>query len=397
MRTTWDRIKRPFIKRKYWIRQISVAAVASATAWVIGDRLITNGGLVAAIVCALSIRVSLYKSVREGLGQIIGTAIGAGIALLAVSIFKFGFIAIGLTVLMSAVVARALHLGEVASVNVPVTALIVLGPGLSESTALHRFSSTVLGALIAIGFSYWSHPKTPAGRTRDKIKRIGRSAANLLATMADGVAKGYSQNKAGDWLTSAREMIEEIPALRSQALEAKRYARWSPIQEGDIADELYLRAVALEHIVVQVRTIARTLFDLAVDGDINLEPNRQVATALSSASHAILANTEIEDGVNSEIVTVGIANDLRAACSNLAAEIIEARNELTQEALVKEISIVSNIERIADSIDESSPALSDVSTPDEPLTQKVMQVSPIDQTTKLSRRIWRAGRKFLRR
>ena len=386
-----------FKKRKNWIRQVSVAAVASATAWVIGDRLITKGGLVAAIVCALSIRVSLYKSVREGLGQIIGTAIGAGIALLAVSIFQFGFIAIGLTVLMSAVVARALHLGEVASVNVPVTALIVLGPGLSESTALHRFGSTVLGALIAIGFSYWSHPKTPAGRTRDQIKKIGREAANLLATMADGVAKGYSQNKAGDWLTKAREMIEEIPALRSQALEAKRYARWSPIQEGDIADQLYLRAVALEHIVVQVRTIARTLFDLAVDGDINREPNSQVGLALSSASHAVLANTEIDDGANSEIITVGIANDLRLACSNLAAEIIEARNELTQEALVKEISIVSNIERIADSIDESSPALSDVSTPDEPATQKVMQVSPIDQTTKLSRRIWRAIRKFLRR
>ena len=386
-----------FKKRKNWIRQVSVAAVASATAWVIGDRLITKGGLVAAIVCALSIRVSLYKSVREGLGQIIGTAIGAGIALLAVSIFKFGFIAIGLTVLMSAVVARALHLGEVASVNVPVTALIVLGPGLSESTALHRFGSTVLGALIAIGFSYWSHPKTPAGRTRDQIKKIGREAANLLATMADGVAKGYSQNKAGDWLMKAREMIEEIPALRSQALETKRYARWSPIQEGDIADQLYLRAVALEHIVVQVRTISRTLFDLAVDGDINREPNSQVSLALSSASHAVLANTEIDDGVNSEIITVGIANDLRLACSNLAAEIIEARNELTQEALVKEISIVSNIERIADSIDESSPALSDVSTPDEPATQKVMQVSPIDQTTKLSRRIWRAIRKFLRR
>ena len=397
MAKTLEKVKKPFKKRKNWIRQISVAALASATSWVIGDQVITNGGLVAAIVCALSIRVSLYKSVREGMGQIIGTAIGAGIALLAVSIFKFGFIAIGLTVLMSAVVARALHLGEVASVNVPVTALIVLGPGLSESTALHRFSSTVLGALVAIAFSYWSHPKTPAGRTTDQIRRIGREAANLLAAMSEGVASGYSQPRAGDWLTSGREMIEEIPGLRSQALEAKRYARWSPLQEGDLADELYLRAVALEHIVVQVRTIARTLFDLAVEGDVNSEPNRQVATALSSASYAVLANTEIEDGANFEIITVGIANDLRLACANLAAEIIDNRNSITQEALVKEISIVSNIERIADSIDESSPALSDVSTPDEPAMQKVMKISPIDQTSNISRRIWRAVRKFLRR
>ena len=71
-----------FKTRKNWIRQVAVAAVASATAWVIGDRLITKGGLVAAIVCALSIRVSLYKSVREGLGQIIGTAGDAAVKLL---------------------------------------------------------------------------------------------------------------------------------------------------------------------------------------------------------------------------------------------------------------------------------------------------------------------------
>jgi uncharacterized membrane protein YgaE (UPF0421/DUF939 family) len=73
---------RLFTDRRIWVRQITVAALASATAWVVGDSLVFKGGLVAAIVCALSIRISLYKSVREGLGQIVGTAIGAGVALL---------------------------------------------------------------------------------------------------------------------------------------------------------------------------------------------------------------------------------------------------------------------------------------------------------------------------
>ena len=85
-----------FSNRRTWVRQITVAAIASATAWVIGDQLVFSGGLVAAIVCALSIRISLYKSVREGLGQIVGTAIGAGVALLTVHYFNFGVIAIGL-------------------------------------------------------------------------------------------------------------------------------------------------------------------------------------------------------------------------------------------------------------------------------------------------------------
>ena len=119
-----------FSERKPWVRQIAVAGLAGATAWQVGDVLIKNGGVVAAIVCALSIRISLHKSLREGLGQIVGTAIGASVALTAVALFEFGFISVGITIIMCAVVARALHLGEVASINVPVTALIVISPGL---------------------------------------------------------------------------------------------------------------------------------------------------------------------------------------------------------------------------------------------------------------------------
>ena len=185
-------IKKAFVKRRYWIRQILVTSIAAAVAWFIGDKLISKGGLVAAIVCVLSIRVSLYKSIREGAGQIIGTAIGAGIALLAVSIFDSEFLVIGVTVLLSAVIARAIRLGEVASVNVPVTALIVIGPGISESTASHRFGSTLIGAVVGIAFSYFSHPKTPAGRTSDQLRRVGKKAALQLGEMAEGVASGYS-------------------------------------------------------------------------------------------------------------------------------------------------------------------------------------------------------------
>ena len=94
----WKKIKKLFADCRVWVRQILVAGLAGAVAWQIGDLAIEDGGLVAAIVCTLSIRISLHKSVREGLGQIVGTAIGASVALLNVAIFDFGFIAVGLTV-----------------------------------------------------------------------------------------------------------------------------------------------------------------------------------------------------------------------------------------------------------------------------------------------------------
>jgi uncharacterized membrane protein YgaE (UPF0421/DUF939 family) len=166
------RIVKLFTDRKIWVRQIVVAGIAGAVAWFVGDSLVPNGGVVAAIVSTLSIRISLHKSLREGFGQIVGTAIGAGVALLTVTVFHFGFIAVGTTIIVCAVVARALHLGEVASVNVPVTALIVIGPGISGSTAVHRLTSTLIGAGVAICFSYYTVPNSPIDRALIQINTV---------------------------------------------------------------------------------------------------------------------------------------------------------------------------------------------------------------------------------
>ncbi len=388
---------RLFTNRRTWVRQIIVAAVASATAWIIGDNLVFDGGLVAAIVCALSIRISLYKSVREGLGQIVGTAVGAGIALLTVYFFNFGVIAIGTTVLFCSIIARGLRLGEVASVNVPVTALIVIGPGISGSTAQHRLLSTLIGAAVAIVFSYFSHSNTPAGRTVNQIARIGKRSAELISDMAEGVAAGFTQKQAGNWLAKARLLVEEIPTLRSQALEAKQFARWSPLTENDEADALYVQGVAVEHMVVQVRTMARTLFDSTSDDSKKDIVSRQIAYALSATSYAITAKIELIEADHSVKEIDNIARDLRLAADNLTEELISLAEQLPRSQFVRCISLVGQMKIIANSLDESSPALRMVKTPGEPSSVQVIALSPVKQTSKLSKRLWLGIRNFFRR
>ena len=389
----FTQIRKLFSDRKYWVRQILVAGLSGGVAWIIGDAVVEGGGVVAAIVSTLSIRISLHKSIREGFGQIVGTAIGAGTALLAVTVFDFGFIAIATTIVLCAVVARALHLGEVASVNVPVTALIVIGPGISETTAAHRLGSTLIGASVAIFFSYFSHPKTPADRTRDQIDRVSQKAADLLAKMSEGVAAGYTQKDAGQWLASARLLVEEVPSLRAQSVEARSHARWFPTAEKDVAEELYIKGIATEHTLVQVRTIARTLFDSAVEGGIADSTKKQIAVALSAASYAISANIEKPDDISDFDSTP--TDDAREAGSVLAETLIEEGKDVDQEQVIRGLSIVANIDRIADSLDQNSPAISDVITPDEPAKDRVLQVSPIEQTTGLWKRVKKFFRKYL--
>ena len=390
----WKKVKKLFADRVVWVRQILVAGLAGAVSWQVGDLLIEDGGVVAAIVCTLSIRISLHKSVREGFGQIVGTAIGATVALINVSIFDVGFIAVGLTVVFCAVVARALHLGEVASINVPVTALIVIGPGISGTTAAHRLGSTLIGAVIAILFSYFSHAKTPVGRATDQITAVSKKAADLLAQMSEGVAAGYTQKDAGNWLAKARLLMEAIPSIRAQSVEARGHARWFPTAEKDEAESVYIEGIAIEHTLLQVRAIARTLFDSAVSGGIADSTQKQIAVALSAASFAI--STKFDNDEDFETTTTA-TDDARDAGASLAESLIEEAKDADQEQIVRGLSMVASIDRIADSLDQNSPALKEVTTPDEPAHVKIMAVSPIDQTLKLNKRITQRIRKIFRK
>ena len=305
MRKLIKRVIKLFTDRRTWVRLILVSAIASGVAWQVGDLLIKDGGVVAAIICALSIRISLYKSVREGFGQIVGTALGAGVALACVSLFNFGIVSVALTVLFCSV----------------------------------------------------------------------------------GVAAGFDQEEAGHWLAKARLLVEEIPGVRAQALEARGHAKWFPTAEVDEAEELYVRGVAVEHTVVQVRTIARTLFDSSVKGGIAEETKRDIAQALSAASFAVSSKAEQIKTAQGIADSRSATQDARIAGAALADSLMEASDDVDQEQLVRGISLVSNIGIIADSLDESSPALHDVLTPGEPAMNQVLKVSPIEQGARFGSRI----------
>jgi hypothetical protein len=351
------RIKDAFASRKLWLRQIAVASLSGATAWAIGNQLGTNGGVVAAIVSTLTIRISLHRSLREGIGQILGTLIGAGVALISVKVFGFGFIAVALTIFLCAVLSRALRLGTIASVNVPVIAMIIIGPGISESTAAHRLLATFLGALVAIVFSYYSHPSTPIDRTYELLNKLGLQGAELLAQISEGVASGYNQEEAGHWLARARALVRKLPELRLQIVDAKGYSRWIRIDQREAAEKVSLESLAIEHTLVQIRVIVRTIFDASIDSGIADIARKETAVALSAASYALTAHIEDPEEIVGSKQTP--TDDLRDATSALTQVLVANNAKVAKAQIVKGLSIVSNLEIIADSLDYKSPALND--------------------------------------
>jgi uncharacterized membrane protein YgaE (UPF0421/DUF939 family) len=340
-----------------WYRQIVVASLAGGTAFLIGNQLGGRGGIVAAIVCTLTIRISLHRSLREGFGQILGNLIGAIVATISVHYLGLGFFSIGLTILICSILAAVLRLGSIASVNVPVVAMIIIGPDLSESTVAHRLGATLVGALTGILFSYFSHPKTPIDRTYELLNKLGLQGAALLAEMSEGVAAGYSQENAGHWLARARALVRTLPELRIQIGEARGYTKWIRVGQRDAAEKASQESLAIEHTLVQIRVIARTLFDASVDQGVAEIARKDTAVVLSAASYALTAHIEDPD----EIVgaTQSPTDDLRVATSALTHTLVENTSKVERSQIVRGLSLVSNAEIIADSLDFTSPALND--------------------------------------
>ena len=384
-----QRLIQQFVLRWYWIQQVLVTAIAAAIAWQAGDRAFTNGGLVAAVVASLTVRSSLHKSAREGLGQIVGSTIGAGAALLSLHFFGSGVVTVGITVLISLVAARALHLGEVATINVPVTALIVLGPGLSETTASKRLISTLIGAAIAIALSTFAHPKTPAGRTIDRISSLTERCAALLAQMAEGLIDGYSLDDSGRWLARARLLTEEIPSIRNQVIEARVFAKWLPASRSANAEKLYLRAIAVEHMIVQTRATSRILYDLKLHGGVKSELSQGIGSLLSTASYALTVSAEDFRFDPYSVSKDPLTAEIRSSAEHLTSLALEDHDEIATGQIARVLAAVSSTIIIADSLDQISPAIRKVPTPEAPSGQQVLAVSPIEQVRSWQNRLYR--------
>jgi hypothetical protein len=384
-----SRVSQQFVIRWYWIQQVLVTAIAAALAWQIGDKVLTNGGIAAAVVASLTVRSSFHRSAREGVGQIVGSTIGAGAALISLYYFGSGIVTIGITVLISLVAARALHLGDVATINVPVTALIVLGPGLSETTATNRLISTFIGAGIAIGLSTFAHPKSPAGRTIDRISSLTDRCAGLLSQMAEGLIDGYSLDDSGRWLARARLLIEEIPSIRNQVIEARVFAKWLPASRTGNAEKLYLRAIAVEHIIVQTRANSRILYDLKLNGDIKAELSQGIGALFSTASYVMTVSAEDFRFDPYSAMKDPLTLEIRSSADSLTQLALTDHQNIAGGQIARVLATVSSTIIIADSLDQISPAIRNVPTPEGPSGQQVLAISAIEQAKNWQTRLYR--------
>ena len=338
-----------------------ITTLATTCAWVLAGALGTDP-IVTTILCIITLRRSLHASLTEGILQLTGTVIGVSVALLSAHVLGAGAVSVALVVISAIVTSRLLRLGDDGSITIAISALIVLGPGTTLGAVEHRITGTALGVIVALVFSYWALPSTPIGRTQSLIASMAADAGQLLHDIAAGALPLPGTDDAAQWLERARRLTVGTDKLRAQAEESVRYAAWSPLASNEDADAIFARYIAIEHCVVQLRTIARTYYDVAVK-QTALAPDiaKAIVDSLHDAADTLERKARLVSTDPSATIEAETMNRLRGSISH-ASSLLARYQGGTDETLVVG-SLLAGLVRMADSLGLDSPAIDQVPTP----------------------------------
>ncbi|MEU8663237.1 FUSC family protein [Actinoplanes philippinensis] len=341
-------------------RSVLVTATAAGIAWTAADTLHLVGPVTAAISATLSVQMSSHASVREGAQRLVGTLAGIGVAVVVWGAFGINEWGVAVIAGCGLALGRMLRLGD-GSATVPLTSLGILvgGTVVTESFVWQRVAATVLGIVVGVIVSPLVSGMTPLERARWKLAHLSTEIAALLGRLGAGVRDGYDRDQAAAWLARSRELDEDLAGAVAAVDELGRQARWSLTTPMTRVTPLDQTLRALEHGVQQVNSVARSMFDAAatpgspgVPGEIG----QVLATAADAftAHAALVADRRADSGPD----TGNLHELLNGLREERQRTLRKVRTEVDDTGvLVLTGSIITDIDRMAGSLERSAPAL----------------------------------------
>lgn len=275
---------------------IGVTAIAACTAWVAALALGLTTPVVAAVGAVITVALSLNRSLRTGLSLVGATAAALTVAYVLYQWWGLHVWTVGVLVIVSLIIGRAMRLGAEGSIQIPATALFlyVMGQSLTDELIVQRILGTLLGVSIGLVYSFVAHPERPEERMTERLADLGTRLGALLVAMG-GPAAGSSltRRQATEWLTEARRLAVETRHLGEEIGDLGLGRRLSMGSERAIGRAVADQFALLQYTSDHVNTIARGLFDATSEGSVRLPAG--VGEMLSSTGAALAVHADSID------------------------------------------------------------------------------------------------------
>jgi len=115
---------------------------------------------------------------------------------------------------VSLLVGQFLRLGA-HQLEVPISAMLVLAVGGSETAATDRISATIVGAAVGLAVNVVFPPAAQSRSAGAAVEGYADEVAGLLEQVAEGLLGAVTREQMNSWLDEARYLTYQVPRLEA--------------------------------------------------------------------------------------------------------------------------------------------------------------------------------------
>jgi hypothetical protein len=240
------------------------STVAAVTAYVVALPLSDNPRpVLAPLTALLVVQLTLYDTVRRGLLRVTSVVLGVLVAAALSTVVPLTWWSLGLAVAVSLVIGRLFRLGDDIA-EVPISAMLILAVGGTDTAVTGRIYETAIGAVVGVVIGALVAPPLYVRPASGAVQGVARAAAEVLRRVAAEVRQEYTVEQADAWLDAARGVGQDILRADRALATAETSLRYNPraISRPHAASSLRSGLDALERATVSLRGVCRVLADL---------------------------------------------------------------------------------------------------------------------------------------
>jgi len=230
------------------------------------------------LTALLVVQVSLFATLTTGLRRVLAVTSGVVLAVVLSSLVDLTWWSLGTIIALAIVTGLVLRLGE-HLLEVPISAMLVLGVSSAGSAAASRVVETLIGAGVGVAATVLFPPPVQTRTAGEAVELVAVRMAEVLDRVARELPETTSADQTNEWLEEVRRLSRYVARADRALSEASDSRRLNPRAVGttDRLPMLRRDLDALEHSGVALRQLFRAVSD-AVGGGMT-EPGVDPATA----------------------------------------------------------------------------------------------------------------------
>lgn len=244
------------------IRTVRLTGAAALAYAVAAATLPDPRPLTAALTALLIVQVTLLGTISDSIRRILAVVLGVTLAIGFTDLVPFSVWSLSAVIAASILLGLLLRLGP-HLLEVPISAMLVLGVGGAQAAATSRISETLVGTAAGLVLTLVLPPAVQNRTAGAAVEGFAVEMAELLERVAVDLGRAVSVEQAHRWLDEARRVTHRVPAVERALQDAEQSRRMNARAIGltETGEGLQTGLDALEHSAVALRALYRSLAD----------------------------------------------------------------------------------------------------------------------------------------